>query len=77
VHFVTAELDGGPVVAQARIAVRPDDTEVSLATRLLVQEHRLLPAVVGAIASGRLRWDGGAVFDGLPLTSPLDIAQLL
>jgi phosphoribosylglycinamide formyltransferase-1 len=77
VHFVTAELDGGPVVAQARIAVRPDDTEASLATRLLVEEHRLLPAVVGAIANGRLRWDGGATFDGLPLASPLDITQLL
>ncbi|WP_107912759.1 phosphoribosylglycinamide formyltransferase [Luteibacter sp. OK325] len=77
VHFVTAELDGGPVVAQARIAVRPEDTEASLATRLLVEEHRLLPAVVGAIASGRLRWEDGAVFDGLPLTSPLDINQLL
>jgi phosphoribosylglycinamide formyltransferase-1 len=77
VHFVTAELDGGPVVAQARIAVGPEDTETSLATRLLVEEHRLLPAVVGVIASGRLRWDGRAVFDGRPLTSPLDIAQLL
>jgi phosphoribosylglycinamide formyltransferase-1 len=77
VHFVTAELDGGPVVAQARIAVGPEDTETSLATRLLVEEHRLLPAVVGVIASGRLRWDGRAVFDGCPLTSPLDIARLL
>jgi phosphoribosylglycinamide formyltransferase-1 len=76
VHFVTAELDGGPVVAQARIAVGPDDTEASLAARLLVEEHRLLPAVVGAIASGRLRWEGRAMFDGRPLTAPLDIAAL-
>ncbi|UPG86581.1 phosphoribosylglycinamide formyltransferase [Luteibacter aegosomatis] len=76
VHFVTAELDGGPVVAQARIAVRPDDTEASLAERLLAEEHRLLPAVVGAIASGRLRWDDGAVFDGLPLSAPLTPADL-
>jgi phosphoribosylglycinamide formyltransferase-1 len=77
VHFVTAELDGGPVVAQARIAVGPDDTEASLAARLLVEEHRLLPAVVGAIADGRLHWDGGAVFDGHPLNNPLDVTELL
>jgi phosphoribosylglycinamide formyltransferase-1 len=77
VHFVTAELDGGPVVAQARIAVHADDTEASLTSRLLVEEHRLLPAVVAAIASGRLRWDGQAIFDGVPLASPLDIATLL
>lgn len=76
VHFVTAELDGGPVVAQARIAVVPGDTELSLAERLLVEEHKLLPAVVGAIASGRLRWQGGAVFDGAPLTSPLTLTAL-
>jgi len=77
VHFVTAELDGGPVVAQARIAVHADDTEASLASRLLVEEHRLLPAVVAAIADGRLRWDGQAVFEGQPLRSPLDLAALL
>lgn len=76
VHFVTAELDGGPVVAQARIPVVPGDTELSLAERLLVEEHRLLPAVVGAIASGRLRWEGGAVFDGMPLAAPLSLADL-
>jgi phosphoribosylglycinamide formyltransferase 1 len=76
VHFVTAELDGGPVVAQARIAVGPTDTEETLATRLLVEEHKLLPAVVGAIASGRLRWHGRAVFDGLPLGQPLDLSSI-
>lgn len=76
VHFVTAELDGGPVVAQARIAVQPGDTEEDLATRLLVEEHKLLPAVVGAIASGRLRWKGGPMFDGTPLASPLALSDL-
>ncbi|SKB89517.1 phosphoribosylglycinamide formyltransferase [Luteibacter sp. 22Crub2.1] len=76
VHFVTAELDGGPVVAQARIPVLPGDTEISLAERLLVEEHKLLPAVVAAIASGRLRWEGGAIFDGLPLTRPLGLTDL-
>lgn len=76
VHFVTAELDGGPVVAQARIAVHPGDSEDTLAQRLLVEEHRLLPAVVGAIASGRLRWQDGPVLDDAPLTSPVDIGAL-
>jgi phosphoribosylglycinamide formyltransferase-1 len=76
VHFVTAELDGGPVVAQARMAVHPGDTELDLAERLLVEEHKLLPAVVGAIASGRLRWEGGPVFDGMPLVHPLSLTDL-
>lgn len=71
VHYVTAELDGGPVVAQTRIPVRPGDTETDLAERLLVEEHKLLPAVVGAIAAGRLRWDGKPVFDGRALSAPL------
>ncbi|MET0936357.1 MAG: phosphoribosylglycinamide formyltransferase, partial [Luteibacter sp.] len=76
VHFVTAELDGGPVVAQARIPVHPGDTESTLASRLLVEEHKLLPAVVGAIASGRLRWDNGATFEGRPLATPLALQDL-
>jgi phosphoribosylglycinamide formyltransferase-1 len=76
VHYVTAELDGGPVVAQARIPVGAADTEASLAERLLAEEHQLLPAVVGAIARGRLRWNGAAMFDGRPVTVPLTLAQL-
>lgn len=72
VHFVTAELDGGPVIAQARIAVEPGDDEQRLAARLLPLEHRLLPAVLGLLASGRLRWDGhGPLLDGQPLPTPL------
>ena len=77
VHFVTAELDGGPVIAQARIPVVPGDTEDSLAERLLVEEHRLLPAVVAAIASGRLSWSNGPAFDGHALPSPLPLNTLL
>ena len=76
VHYVTAELDGGPVVAQARIPVGAGDTEASLAGRLLAEEHKLLPAVVGAIASGRLRWNGKAVFDGQPVAPPLSLERL-
>jgi phosphoribosylglycinamide formyltransferase-1 len=72
VHFVTAELDGGPVIAQARIAIQPGDDEQELAQRLLPLEHRLLPAVLSLLASQRLRWDGQAPqLDGQPLLTPL------
>ncbi|HEY4144177.1 phosphoribosylglycinamide formyltransferase [Pinirhizobacter sp.] len=74
VHFVTAELDGGPVLAQARISIGPDDTEATLAARLLVHEHRLLPAVVSAIASGRIHWnEGEPTFDGRIIHTPLTL----
>ena len=46
VHVVTAELDHGPIVAQAVVAVRPDDTEDTLASRVLAMEHRLYPRAV-------------------------------
>lgn len=76
VHYVTAELDGGPVIAQARLALEPADTEQSLAARLLPLEHRLLPAVVDQIAAGRLRLDGDTVtWDGLALAAPLRLAD--
>ncbi len=72
VHYVTAELDGGPVIAQARIAIAPGDDEHSLATRLLAYEHRLLPAVVSHIAQERLALREGRVWlDGVPLAAPL------
>jgi phosphoribosylglycinamide formyltransferase 1 len=72
VHFVTAELDGGPVIAQARVAIEPGDDEEQLAERLLPLEHRLLPAVLGLLATRRLRWDGQAPrLDDQPLLTPL------
>lgn len=58
VHFVTAELDGGPIIAQARIAVLPDDNEASLAARVLQQEHQIYPLVISWFATGRLRQQG-------------------
>lgn len=58
VHFVTAELDGGPVVAQARCAVAADDTEQSLADKVHALEHRLYPEVIQAFAEGRLTLSG-------------------
>ncbi|MFC5461536.1 phosphoribosylglycinamide formyltransferase [Massilia niabensis] len=61
VHFVTAELDHGPIVAQARIDVRPGDTEETLATRLLVEEHKLYPYAVRLFVEDRLRIEHGEV----------------
>lgn len=52
VHEVTAELDGGPILGQARIAVAADDTEESLAAKLLPFEHALYPAVLARYAAG-------------------------
>jgi phosphoribosylglycinamide formyltransferase-1 len=74
VHFVTAELDGGPVICQARVAVRSGDTEQSLAARVLEQEHRLYPFAVGLVADGRLELKGdGIVLDGQALRAPLEV----
>ena len=58
VHFVTEELDAGPIVAQARVPVRPGDTPESLAARVLAEEHRLLPASVHRFLIGRLPLPG-------------------
>jgi phosphoribosylglycinamide formyltransferase 1 len=52
VHEVTAELDAGPILGQARVPVLPGDTEDSLAARVLVQEHLLYPAVLRRFAAG-------------------------
>ncbi|MGH8112707.1 MAG: phosphoribosylglycinamide formyltransferase [Rhodanobacteraceae bacterium] len=72
VHFVSAELDGGPVIAQTRIDVRPGDGEDTLAERLLAHEHGLLVACVDAIARGRLQVREDRVwFDNEPLQAPL------
>ncbi len=73
VHFVTAELDGGPVVLQARVPVHPGDTPEQLAARVLEQEHRIYPEAIRWFAEGRLRLgeDGRAWLDGKPLDAPL------
>lgn len=59
VHFVTAELDHGPVVAQARVAVLPDDTEDTLSARVLAEEHKLYPHAVRLFVEDRL-----SIYDG-------------
>ncbi|MFO1425049.1 MAG: phosphoribosylglycinamide formyltransferase [Candidatus Competibacteraceae bacterium] len=72
IHFVTAELDGGPVIVQARVPVLPSDDPDTLAARVLEQEHRLYPLAIRWFAEGRLRQEGERVwFDGQPLAEPL------
>ena len=73
VHYVTDELDGGPVISQTRLAVRADDDAKSLAARVLQREHQLLPATVSKLASGRVGFENGKViFDGKVLQEPLE-----
>ena len=72
VHFVTPELDGGPVVLQARVPVLPGDDEDTLAARVLREEHVIYPRCVGWFAAGRLALRDGVVWlDGKPLDSPV------
>jgi phosphoribosylglycinamide formyltransferase 1 len=72
VHFVTDELDGGPSVVQARVAVAPGDDEASLAARVQAREHRIYPLAVRWFCEGRLRYDAGqAWLDGLALHEPV------
>lgn len=61
VHFVTADLDHGPIVAQAAVPVLADDSEHSLSDRVLVQEHIIYPRAVRCFVEGRLSIDNGLV----------------
>lgn len=58
VHLVTPDLDAGPIVAQATVAVLDDDTPETLAARILVEEHRIYPDAVGVVAAGGWRIEG-------------------
>lgn len=58
VHFVTAELDHGPIAAQAAVPVLDSDTPDSLAARVVQEEHRIYPAVVAAFVAGKLQING-------------------
>ncbi len=74
VHFVTEQLDGGPAVIQARVAVSAGDDEASLAARVQVQEHRIYPVAVRWFCEGRLRYDAGqAWLDGRALREPVQL----
>ncbi len=68
VHFVTADLDHGPIVAQATVPVLPDDTETTLAARVLEQEHIIYPRVIRAFVEGRV-----SLIDGIARMTPDNI----
>ena len=73
VHFVTPELDGGPVIIQAYVPVEEGDVPESLAQRVLVQEHIIYPLVIDWFSNGRLTLENDAViFDGVALSNPIE-----
>lgn len=72
VHFVTPELDGGPLILQSRVPVKTGDTEPTLAARVQATEHVIYPRVIAWIADGRLKWNNGhPTLDDKPLTEPV------
>jgi phosphoribosylglycinamide formyltransferase-1 len=77
VHFVTDELDGGPLIIQARVPVLPGDDAETLAARVLAREHRIYPLAVRWFAEGRLRLgcDGLPRLDGAVLEIPYLLAR--
>jgi phosphoribosylglycinamide formyltransferase 1 len=72
VHFVTEQLDGGPLIIQGRIPVEPGEEAESLQARVHVVEHRIYPLAVRWYCSGRLRYrEARAWLDGKPLSAPV------
>lgn len=70
VHFVTRDVDGGPIIAQAAVPVLPGDTPATLAARVLAEEHRIYPQALRWFAEGRLALDGAcAMLDGIPVSA--------
>jgi phosphoribosylglycinamide formyltransferase-1 len=78
VHFVTPEVDAGPIIAQAAVPVLADDTPHSLAARVLRQEHRVFPMVLRWLAQGRVqvRDDGTVRVVPGPGDTPADVALI-
>ena len=72
VHFVTGELDGGPLIIQARVPILPGDDPEVLAARVLKKEHIIYPLSVRWFCEGRLHLQGGIAYkDGEPLSRPI------
>jgi phosphoribosylglycinamide formyltransferase-1 len=68
VHFVVAEMDAGPIVAQGAVAVHTGDSEAALAARVLAVEHRIYPAALKLVAEGRVQVvNGQCLIDGMPV----------
>lgn len=74
VHYVTPDLDGGPVIAQVRVPVLAQDDADTLARRVLVREHILLVETVRLLAAGRLALNGDVIrLDGAAISTPLQL----
>jgi phosphoribosylglycinamide formyltransferase 1 len=74
VHFVAPEMDSGPIITQGAVAVRPDDTEDTLAKRVLAVEHRIYPLALKLVAEGRVRIvNGRCLIDGVPVPDTASI----
>ena len=66
VHFVTADVDDGPIIAQAAVPVMTDDDEAALSARVLKAEHRIYPLALSLLAEGKVRMESGrAAFPGI------------
>lgn len=77
VHFATAELDGGPVIIQASVSVLENDTEETLAARVLEKEHIIYPLCVKWLCENKIAYrDSVAYYDNKPLVIPLQLDQL-
>lgn len=70
VHFVRDETDTGPIIVQAAVPVLPDDTEASLAARVLEAEHRAYPLALRLVAEGRVRVEGERAIVDAPAATP-------
>ena len=74
VHFVVPEMDAGPVIVQGAVAVRNDDTEETLAKRVLAVEHRIYPLALKQLAEGRIKViNGRCLIDGLQVPDTADL----
>ena len=69
VHLVTRELDGGPIVVQAAVPVRDDDTVDTLSARILIEEHRIYVQAVRIMLDGGWRVEGRRFVSGIPRPS--------
>ncbi len=68
VHFVSPELDAGPIIAQATVPVLPGDTEDALSARVLQVEHELYPKALALVAERRVRWSGSGGLNDVDVT---------
>jgi len=72
VHFVTPDLDAGPVLMQAKVTIQPAETEQSLEASVLKMEHQLYPAAIALLCEGLVKQGNGCViYDGEELSAPL------